>query len=499
MSLGTHLLRSALLLGLALPASCCDTGPSDAGETVGASKASAAGDAGNKRGKKGRRGGDKGDRGGQEAASGSSDSSSTGSRATGAHAPAAIRFGINGVHYPAARKGEAKLRARTAELGELGPVWLRHPGHDTGWFEIQSERGGPYKWTKLDVIIEENEHPWVMEIYGSIGTVYPFRTDLSRDKLKGDRKEAFRQIKENSINWDSQQERDDAEAYVKAFVNRYKHKVRVWEIGNEGINSVDRFETIKYTYGWIKEAYPEATVMITAVAGDDDELFERGVSTMDSLLERGAGAYFDVGNFHYYGRADGNFEQRLEERYDSYQSTLERHGVDKPIWVTETATSSVDGSAVSGPTSERIQARHMVKRLVVFSAKGAEKVFWHGYRSAAAKNKFNGCNLIDDRSDSRKPAYRTFKLIVDKIGDYEAVETVSNDGLWLYRFTRPGGKVVMVAWASSEKTVDMSEHLGTSSARLTHIIDNSSSTASTESVKSSKVSVGASPIFVEPA
>ncbi len=408
-------------------------------------------------------------------------------------------FGINGVHYPSLREGVDRIHARSRELGELGPIWLRHPGRDTGWHEIQSQRGGAYEWTKLDAIIKETDHPWVMEIYGAVGTIYPFREKMGRDSLdkSGDKHAIYKKVKENSINFDDTTERADAETYVKDFVNRYKDRVRVWEVGNEGINSPDRFDTIKHTYGWVKEADPDALVMITSVAGTDDRQFDKGIEKMDEMLEQGIGDYFDIGNFHYYGHIGNDFEGQLERAYDAYSGVLAKHGHSKPIWVTETATSSSADSELSGPSSEAAQARHMVKRMVVFSGKGAEKVMWHGYRSNSAKNRFAGCNLRDPRDDTTKPSYRTLKLLIDKIGYYESVQTVMSDGTWLYRFANPGGGVVLVAWSHDPVKLDLSEHLGSSDALVTHTIEDASPNASSAQVKANKVSVSASPIFVE--
>ncbi len=478
----------SLLLAVCL-AACMTSAPTSSAPEArdGAGKASKAG----KAGKKG--GGD--ETGGAVHASRTLDGRDA--RPESALTPYELRFGLNAVHYPSIKQGVDLMRERTRDVGELGPIWLRHPGRDTAWFEIQKKRRGPYNWTKLDTIIEESDHPWVMEVYGPVGTIYPFREEMSRDNLHGDRREAYRKIKANSIRFEDDTERDDAEQYVTDFVNRYKHKVTVWEVGNEGINSPDRFETVKHTYVWVKAAHPEGQVMMTAVAGTDDEQFVKGVSTLDSLLERGLGDYFDIGNFHYYGVIGDDFEGQLEQRFDEYKAVFDKHGVDKPIWVTETATSSVSDSDLSGPSTERQQARHMLKRMVIFSAKGAEKVFWHGYRSDSVDNKFHGCNLREKRGAGTKPAFRTMKMIIDKIGYYESVQTVMNDGTWLYRYTNPDGHVVLVAWADAAGKLDLSQHLTSANALVTPIIEDASPTPTSERVKTKKVPVGPTPVFIE--
>ncbi len=487
------LILSLASLSMLLAVAACPAAV-DEPEAAGATHARA--DAGRGGGKAGggRTGGGRSE-GGQGAGTAESGSS----RASIARTPFDGHFGINGVHYPPLRGGLEKIHARSRELEELGPIWLRHPGRDTGWHEIQSRRGGPYEWSKLDAIINETEYPWVMEIYGAVGTIYPFREKMSRDELdkSGDKRDVYKKVKENSINFDDTTERADAETYVKDFVTRYKDRIKVWEVGNEGINSPDRFVTIKHTYGWVKEADPEALVMITSVAGTDDKQFQSGIDKMDEMLEQGIGDYFDIGNFHYYGVIGSDFEGQLEGAYDAYAGVLAKHGHSKPIWVTETATSSVVDSELSGPSSEATQARHVVKRMVVFSAKGAEKVMWHGYRSDSENNRFHGCNLRDPRSQATKPSFRTLKLVIDKIGYYESVQTVMNEGTFLYRFTNPDGSVVLVAWSHEPVKLDLSEHLGTRSAVVTHTIEDSTATPFSERVEADRVSISASPIFVE--
>ena len=176
-----------------------------------------------------------------------------------------------------------------------------------------------------------------------------------------------------------------------------------------------------------------------------------------------------LGNIHYYGTIQGDFEKRLEERSDEYKAIMEKHGVRKPIWVTETSTSSHEKSVLSGPSSKIRQARHVVKRLVVFSAKGAEKVFWHNYRETFKENKFYQCNLVYPKTNTPKPAYYTLRLVVDKLGYYRIAETLRKDNVRPYKFTTQTDKPVFVAWSSLPQTIDLSEYLEAQKVLVTHI------------------------------
>ncbi len=411
-----------------------------------------------------------------------------------------MRFGVNGGMYPGINKGEEEIISITEELDELGMIWLRHPGQDTAWFEVQPARD-IWDFRKLDAVINHNDHPWLIEIYGSIGTAYPFEGDFSKQHLEslGGKNEIMQYIIDHAVDMNDPQQKADAELYVKTFVTRYKDKIKYWEIGNEGIQASEAFGIITNTYQWIKEAHPDSVVVITAVAGDDDSLFDRGLEAFDSLLKKGIADYFDVGNIHYYGRIEGDFEERLGRRFEQYKQIMAKYGVQKPIWVTETSTSSHERSVLSGPSSEQIQARHVVKRLVIFSAKGAEKVFWHDYRETYEDNAFYQCNLVDPDTYIPKPAYYTFKLAVEKLGFYKDVVTLRDDDVRLYKFITHEDRPVFVAWSSLPQDIDLSAHCTAEKVLVTHIVEDSNSQLQIRAAQNTNIKLSESPVFIEPA
>lgn len=423
---------------------------------------------------------------------------SAGTRAVSPPDPTTMRFGVNGGAYPSVDAGEERMKAVTRDLDELGLVWLRHPGRGSAWFEVQPHRDR-WDFRKLDAVMAGNAHPWLLEVYGQVGTVYPFHPDFSPLEMRQKKgtEEVMRYLRERSVDLQDEAQRADAEAYTRTLVQRYGDRVTYWEIGNEGMESSNRFDLIQHTYTWIKDAQPGATVVITGLAGDDERMYRQNLDALDRLLAQGAGAYFDVGNIHWYGKAGGTFEADLERRYTDYADLLDRHGLRKPIWVTETSTSSASSSVVSGPSSEALQARHVVIRLVVFAAMGAEKVFWHGYRETFAHNKFHECNLRDSATGDPKPAHTTLALLVDKIGHFESVETIRHDRVHLYRFTNPGGAWVLVGWTQSPGAMDLSEHVGGSRVTVTHIVEARGEEPRLEQYDATAVQLSESPVFVE--
>ena len=409
-----------------------------------------------------------------------------------------MHFGISHGFYKEIKYGKEKIYKVTQQLDEMGLVWLRHIGRGSTWREIEPERN---KWNfeTVDAVLHNNEHPWLVIMYGAPGIIYPFRGDLSRETVEsqGGKKEVIEYLKKHYFDASDQEQRVDAERFVKKIVGRYKDKIKHWEIGQEGITASGKYDIIKYSYKWIKEADSTAFVLVTAVAGDDEKMFQRGLQAFNEMLAQGLGNYFDIANMHYYGKVDGNFEEKNEHAYDRYKAAMDKYGVRKPIWVTETSTSSEDNSIVSGDGSLVRQAQDMVKRLVIYSAKGADKVFWFNYRQTSAKDKFYGCNIVSHKTGP-KPAYYTFKLFVEKIGYYNTVETLKKDKVRLYKFTVPeDNKIVLVAWSQASQTIDVSQYFGSEEVLITHIVEDQNKQPKTEIVSTNKVPVSISPVFIE--
>lgn len=409
-----------------------------------------------------------------------------------------MRIGIGGYLYPDIDAGEDAILAATREIDKLGLVWLRHPGRGISWYEVQPTRDS-WDFSKLDAVTTSNNHPWLLPIYGMIGNAYPFDGNLNQAYLEslGEKADIMDYIIAHSVNMDDPQHRADAEVYVKTFVERYKDTVKYWEIGgNEGIGSAERLGIVQYTYQWIKEVDPQAVVIMTAICGDDDDKFYNGLDALDSLLSQGAGEYFDIANMHYYGRVEGDFEKRLETRFDDFSKVLRKYDILKPIWVTETSTSSAVDYPLSGQSSEQLQARHIVQRMVIFLAKGAEKVFWYNYGALSEGDLFYECNIMGEQ-DQPKPAYYTFQMMVEQLGHFEQANILSSNGVYLYEFIKSEGDSVYVAWADSTQKVDMSTWIGSQKVILTHIIEDAGQIQpQIEQAPVNKVPLAESPVFI---
>ena len=364
--------------------------------------------------------------------------------------PEVMRFGVSAGIVPPPELTDQDLQAIDNDLDAIGPLWLRQPGTGTSWPEIQPDRD-TWDFERLDSVLDVLDRPWIITVYGFFGYVYPFG-GFSMEEMNSQPDDVARTqyIAEHTLDLSDDQQRADAEAYVKALVSRYQHQVRFWEIGNEGVRAVDVSGIVEATSGWIREVDPHAKVLVPALAGNDDEDFTEGLEVLDGLLADGLGEHFDIGNYHYYGILGEDFEERVMSALTRYADLLADHGLDKPIWVTETSTSSLSHSKLSGGSSPHRQACDVVRRFVMLTAHGAQRVFWHNFKFGSSRpgDVFAGCNLYSD-DGKPKAAWWALQLVVDKIGHFQEVEILAEDMLFLYRYEITPGENVFVVWGKA--------------------------------------------------
>ena len=146
------------------------------------------------------------------------------------------------------------------------------------------------------------------------------------------------------------------EAFIRAWVERYKGKIRCYEILNEPKVHHKGLTVRSYVEGVLRPGYrivksidPSAKVLPCAynnlpVLGDKEEFWD---------LARGS---YDIGNYHQY--ADwGIFRteptgEKDEREVREYRAEMDKHGEkDKPFWLTEMGfwgTGSLGGIAAAG-------------------------------------------------------------------------------------------------------------------------------------------------------
>jgi hypothetical protein len=289
----------------------------------------------------------------------------------------------------------------------------------------------------------------------------------------------------------------DFAAFMGWLAERYKYRVRYWEIGNEP--DVDPRNVVPdEVYGcWgdsndpyyggehygrmlnavtpaVRRANPAAQVVIGGLALEYPSSAATGGESADFLegiLRAGAANSFDIVAYHSY---PGYSNQPLDYDYDIdpdsdwsklggyaigkarfLRSVMERYGVDKPLALNETAlicSTPPDGVC---PGADAIflqaQADYMVRMMTRAWSVKVEQIVWYTLQGPGWRES----GLLDDQQRPRPVyrAYRQFVLMTDK-SDPPALTTAydrSDVSVEAYRFSK-GMLLVDLVWSKNLST-----------------------------------------------
>jgi len=255
---------------------------------------------------------------------------------------------------------------REKEFQALGLCGCKVVRCSPGWAQIESEEG-KYNWNMMDELVQL-AHQYNMEIQGNPGncTKWAAREDKA--------------LNPNHLIWlfsPPVRAWDKWGKFNYVIANRYKGKIRYWEIGNE--NDLEFFwngttdEYIKYlniAYTNIKKANPDAYVMTCGFSGIGPHDGKKLNPDMQEKVIREAQNSFDIHAFHQHGLFD-YFQKIVDEELPKLRSVLKSS---KPLYFNETAMYSCS-------IGEKGQAETLYKKLLLSFARGAIGYTWYDLRN----------------------------------------------------------------------------------------------------------------------
>ncbi|MBC7326590.1 cellulase family glycosylhydrolase [bacterium] len=244
---------------------------------------------------------------------------------------------------------------------------------------------------------------------------------------------------------------EDWQKYVKTTVNRYKDKIKYWEIWNEPNiptfwqpkpNPDEYFSLLQASYTTIKQVDPTAKVIGVCSAGTDFDFIE-------AVLNKGGGKYMDIISVHPYRWPSTPEETGFLAEMLKLRSTLQRYGLNIPIWITEVGWPTHDKGV-----SEDVQARMLVRTYVIaIGSKLVDKVFWYDYRDDGNNPSDPEQNFgIIRRDFTSKKAYNAYKVMTKLLEGKtpEGKVDLWDDNLWGFAFAK-GNTLTLVLWAAKEE------------------------------------------------
>ena len=251
--------------------------------------------------------------------------------------------------------------------------------------------------------------------------------------------------------------------FTKAVVNRYKNRVKYFQVENEPKPYMTDFaEFQQITYNAIKEECPECQVLMGGVFWGKGSLSEWDMLNQQILIDLN-GNYVDIFDQHYYGNADEYNPHILLEH--ARQRLTEANFIETPIWITEMGDYSGDPKEKMGIDppyqSEQVQAQSLFKRYVSSISYKVEKVFWgwglfEGFHYDETYFDFTGL-IYDGEYDNdlgygvKKLSYFTYKKTTEKLegSDWDNITTIIDkvDNKYAYKFINDNtGNPTYIAW-----------------------------------------------------
>jgi hypothetical protein len=301
----------------------------------------------------------------------------------------------NSFKYP----DEASLNKTLALMKKAGVAWVRQ---DFLWQEIEP-RQGEFDFTKYDQVVGA----------------------LSKNNIQ------ILGLLNYSTSWASPSgEWNDPPQDTKSFVNyavrvieRYKDKIKYWELWNEPDSRVYwlRQDGLKSYCALLKDVYIAAK-KIDPGCQILNGGFANGLSSVNKLYDNGASGYFDILNIHIFeSPRDPMAIKRVQAYPKLAYKVMSRHGdALKKIWVTEIGSPGVkSGLLVNnwwlGGNPDELQQAKWLKSIfkVLLEDKNIGKVFWAFFRDCN-KHWDNGIDYFGlVRWDySLKPSFVAYQGIV---------------------------------------------------------------------------------------
>jgi len=253
-----------------------------------------------------------------------------------------------------------------------------------------------------------------------------------------------------------------------------KNPIRYWQFENEWTwrwqGTTEEFiEFYRISHEAVKEADPGAKVVLGGMTAIDALAFVDGYSGEEFIVYQGkklspedvqemptfakqrefiervlkeAGAYFDIVSFHKYGKW-----QNIPACVAWLRDKMAELGYSKPIITTEMGGPFIRAEEAYTPES---QCDAVVKYHAVSLACGVEVIFWSTLNVLPEWGIPYGNTGLLDWNDKPKPAFYTYKRMVEKLGKMATAVRVPVEGwdteTWVYRFGTPEGPVY-VMWS----------------------------------------------------
>lgn len=367
------------------------------------------------------------------------------------------RFGINFVRFfsddneaiAAATQPEAVEQA----MEDLGADGMRQlTSADLIWSSMETT-DDVFDYTESDPVLLNTEQWAIVDLFS-----YQYADSTTpEEELQGDTTP--------EITFTS-----EAEEYVATVVDHYKDSVTYWEIGNEMMHwdltnpgefpVADQGRWLAAAADVIRAHDEDAQILLPGLVNITPDNVD---DWLPGVVEAAGTDWFDIISYHDYNR----WQQFGADRA-ALQTVLDNLGIaDKPVWMTETGTSSdVTNTRITDyPNSPEQMAADIFRRSIQGYAAGDAFFSWHTFIGNDDDGEsFRYFGLINEDL-TKQLAYYSTQLLTSEVLPFISVE---NQGGFTYKITRNDRSVVYVAWSTSSTSWTVPEDMN----EITSVVPN---------------------------
>lgn len=259
-------------------------------------------------------------------------------------------------------------------------------------------------------------------------------------------------------------------SFLKILVNRYKDRIKSWELWNEPDLSIywngtsEEFARfVKAGAGAIREADSGAIVVLGGLSYSTDFLLEL-------FREYNLGDYVDVVNIHNYYETWSRYPiERIQDYINEFADIIKRYGKNQALWMAEVGystfrmhddrVSDVYNAYYEYEHTEEYQAVQLVKTLsLILNTGKVSAVAWYEIKDLPAdasiigeqNNRYLGIMHPDYKPKAAVRALKYFNELFSKpfrVYDRNIRITKNNDSnVHLCSFSMKDGRIVLVTW-----------------------------------------------------
>jgi hypothetical protein len=309
------------------------------------------------------------------------------------------------------------------------------------WPDLEP-RKGEWNFTKLDEIVcFAEKHN--LEIIMTLGQTPGWATKKKNLFYPYGRKDICTSVPDNIEDWNN---------YVRVLGERYKGKIKYWEVWNEP----DHPYFFSGTPKQLVDLARECNVILKGI-DNSNKIISPSITSnpfalgfLDSFLFFGGKKYVDIIGYHYYTMKSFPPEV-IRFQIKTLKSIMKKHKIEnKELWTTE-------GGIFLKNADYHTFISFLARMYLIQKAYGSERFFWYAFDNGAPPA--SGGLMVDDKTAINDGGI-AYKNLFNWLNGYEIVSTKNSFNTWIITLKKENQSKYIIWNTNGQKKYKISENLG---------------------------------------